>query len=50
MDLITGKVLIFDETTPTELIEDAIFSSASIPGIFPPVEIGDYFLVDGGTF
>lgn len=50
VDLKTGKVLIFDETTPTELIEDVLFSSASIPGIFPPVEIGDYYLVDGGTF
>lgn len=50
VDLITGKVVIFDETIPTELIEDVLFSSASIPAVFPPVQIGDFSLVDGGTF
>ena len=28
----------------------AIQSSASIPGVFPPVNIGSMTLVDGGTF
>ena len=37
VDLITGKVVILDETIPTELIEDVLFSSASIPAVFPPV-------------
>jgi predicted acylesterase/phospholipase RssA len=27
-----------------------LFSSASIPAVFPPVQIGDFELVDGGTF
>lgn len=28
---------------------DGILPSISIPGIFPPVEVGDYLLVDGGV-
>lgn len=50
MDLITGKVIIFDESVPEDLLEDVLFSSASIPGVFPYVQIGDFKLVDGGTF
>jgi len=28
----------------------AVIASASIPGVFPPVEMGDMQLVDGGLF
>ena len=50
VDLNTGQVVIFDETVPMEIRNKAILSSASIPAIFPPVEIDDLHLVDGGNF
>ena len=28
---------------------DAILASSAIPGIFPPVKIGDHYLIDGGV-
>jgi predicted acylesterase/phospholipase RssA len=42
--------VIFDESVEKELIEDVLFSSASIPAVFPPVYIDEFELVDGGTF
>lgn len=45
-----SQVVIFDETTPMEVRNKSIFSSASIPSIFPPVEIDGMYLNDGGTF
>jgi NTE family protein len=45
----------FDVTSGTETVlsrgsaTDAIVASCSIPGIFPPVTIGDKLLVDGGV-
>ena len=50
VDLNTGEIVIFDETTPIEQTKDAILSSASIPVIFPVVRIDHQVLVDGGTF
>lgn len=50
VDLNTGSVVIFDETVPDELKAAAVLSSASIPGAFSPIEIGELLLVDGGTF
>lgn len=50
VDLITGKVVIFDETVDRSIWEQVLFSSASIPAIFPPVKLGELKLVDGGTF
>ena len=50
VDLNTGQVVIFDETVPMEIRNKVIRSSASIPAIFPPVEIDDLHLVDGGNF
>ena len=50
VDLLTGKIVIFDETIPEDQKVDALFSSASIPGIFPPTELDQFQLVDGGTF
>ena len=37
VDLNTGDIVIFDETTPTDQTKAAILSSASIPVIFPVV-------------
>lgn len=46
----TGQVIVFDETTPMEIRNKAVLSSASIPFVFPPVELDGMQLVDGGTF
>ena len=43
-DINTGEVVVHDHGN----IADAIRSSMSIPGAFPPVEIGGRILVDGG--
>src|SRR5689334_14433992 len=44
-DVIAGReVLLSDGPTV-----DAITASASIPGVFPPVAIGDQLLIDGGV-
>jgi predicted acylesterase/phospholipase RssA len=46
----TGKVVVFDETLPQDLIVSAITSSGSLPVAFPPQFIDNYVLVDGGVF
>ena len=52
VDLNTGDVIIFDETTPIEKQPTAMMASASIPGLFPPKEnlIDHAALADGGLF
>ena len=40
----------FDETVPEDKKIDAIIASASVPLIFPAVNIDDHVLVDGGIF
>jgi len=50
VDLNTGEIVIFDETTPKEHVKSAVLSSASIPVVFPVVRIDHQVLVDGGTF
>ena len=44
-DIITGKEVVLKDGS----LADAMRSTMSIPGIFPPVEKGDYLLVDGGV-
>jgi predicted acylesterase/phospholipase RssA len=44
-DLIEGREMLLSEGPAVE----AIAASASIPGIFPPVAIGDRRLIDGGV-
>lgn len=44
VDIVTGKEI---ELTDGRLI-DNIMATTSVPGFFPPVEIGPYRLVDGG--
>ena len=39
VDLDTGEIVIFDETTPLGLTSQAILSSASIPVIFPVIRL-----------
>jgi NTE family protein len=49
------SLVAFDITTGTEAVlcdgpaADAIVAACSIPGIFPPVAIGEKLLVDGGV-
>ncbi len=61
LDLKSGKELIFTNKGlkdknkiliyPRKItLYDAIFSSISIPGIFPPYKLKDYLLVDIGPF
>lgn len=45
VDLITGTEI---ELTEGPLL-DCIMASAAVPGFFPPVEMGSYRLIDGGT-
>jgi len=40
----------FDETVPMDIRNKAVASSASLPSAFAPVNIDDYWLVDGGVF
>lgn len=44
-DLLTGK----DVRLSTGDAADAIIASASIPSVFPPVNIGEHVLIDGGV-
>jgi NTE family protein len=50
VNIANSQVVIFDEKTPLEVRNKAIFSSASIPFVLPPVELDGMFLVDGGSF
>jgi len=50
VNLKNSQVVIFDETTPLDIRNKSVMSSASIPSVFPPVEIDGMELVDGGTF
>lgn len=50
VDINTGHVVIFDETVPIEIRNSMVMSSATLPSIFPPVEIDGMYLVDGGNF
>jgi NTE family protein len=44
-DVTTGREVVFDRG----LLWPAVLASMAIPGIFPPVRIGEYTLVDGGV-
>jgi predicted acylesterase/phospholipase RssA len=50
IDIKTGKIILFDETVPRDLRAKSVVSSSSIPFVFPPIEIDDFALVDGGLF
>ena len=49
-DLLTGQVVIFDETLTNEERVESILSSTSIPFAFEPVKIDDMKLVDGSMY
>ena len=48
-DLYTGKRVVFGHPeAPETSFPDAVLASTAIPGVFPPVKIGDRQYVDGG--
>lgn len=54
VDINSGRVMFFDETTPFDLRPMGLLGSASVPVVFPPVDTqvrGEtYTMIDGGTF
>jgi NTE family protein len=50
-DLYSGKRVAFGMPgAPPASLRDAVLASTAIPGIFPPVRIGDRHYVDGGIY
>jgi NTE family protein len=47
VDAETGETRVFDRESGVDLI-DAVAASCAVPGIWPPVTIGDRRYVDGG--
>jgi NTE family protein len=48
-DLYTGERVVFGRAgAPKARLPDAVLASTAIPGLFPPVRIGDRQYVDGG--
>lgn len=45
VDLVTGEEIVFREGP----ILPAVMGSIAVPGIFVPVKLGEYYLVDGGV-
>lgn len=50
VDLNTGEVVIFDETTPIEQMPAMVLSTGSLPVAFEPIILAKQTLVDGGVF
>ena len=51
VDLYTGERVAFGHPdAPPASFPDAVLASVAIPGVFPPVRIGDRQYVDGGAF
>ena len=50
VDLYTGERVAFGHpAAPEATLPEAVLASTSIPGVFPPVRIGDHQYVDGGV-
>ena len=47
IDISTGKLVIFDRDSGAKLI-DAVAASCAVPGVWPPVTIGERRYMDGG--
>lgn len=51
VDLYTGKRVAFGhKDAPPAPLPDAVLASTAIPGVFPPVKIGERRYVDGGAY
>jgi NTE family protein len=48
IDIATGEVVAFDKTSGVGLV-DAVAASCAVPGVWPPVTIGDRRYMDGGV-
>ncbi|MGV0642256.1 patatin-like phospholipase family protein [Mycolicibacterium sp. XJ2546] len=48
IDVATGELVTFDPTSGVELV-DAVAASCAVPGVWPPVTIGDRRYMDGGV-
>jgi NTE family protein len=47
IDISTGKLVIFDRDSGVKLV-DAVAASCAVPGVWPPVTIGERRYMDGG--
>lgn len=48
IDIATGELVAFDRASGVELV-DAVAASCAVPGVWPPVTIGDRRYMDGGV-
>jgi NTE family protein len=48
IDIATGKLVMFDRNSGVELV-DAVAASCAVPGVWPPVTIGERRYMDGGV-
>jgi len=48
VDALTGELVAFDRTAGVDLV-DAVAASCAVPGVWPPVTIGDRRYIDGGV-
>lgn len=48
IDALTGELVVFDGTSGVTLV-DAVAASCAVPGVWPPVTIGDRRFIDGAV-
>lgn len=48
IDINTGELVVFDNSSGVDLV-DAVAASCAVPGVWPPVTIGDRRFMDGGV-
>lgn len=48
IDIATGELVVFDKDSGVDLV-DAVAASCAVPGVWPPVTIGDRRFMDGGV-
>lgn len=48
VDAHSGERVVFDRSSGVDLV-DAVAASCAVPGVWPPVTIGDHRYMDGGT-
>lgn len=48
IDINTGELVVFDNSSGVDLV-DAVAASCAVPGVWPPVTIGDRHFMDGGV-
>jgi NTE family protein len=48
VDAVTGEFVVFDRSSGADLV-DVVAASCAVPGVWPPVALGDRLFMDGGT-